>query len=126
YGDFVLQFDEYVGQLVARIDERGADDDTIVIVTSDNGASGIADLPRLPDEHAHDPSNGWRGHKSDIWEGGHREPTIVRWTGTIAPGTEAPHLVSHSDVFATLAEILGCVLPDDAVEDSISVLDVWH
>lgn len=126
YGDFVLQFDEYVGQLVARIDERGASGDTIVIVTSDNGASGVADLPRLRDEHGHDPSNGFRGHKSDIWEGGHREPTIVRWTGTVAAGAVAPQIVSHSDVFATIAEILGAALPVDAAEDSISLLDVWR
>lgn len=124
YGDFVLQFDEYVGQLVERIDAAGAAEDTIIIVTSDNGASGVADLPRLSGV-GHDPSNGWRGKKSDIWEGGHREPTIVRWSGTIDPGTVSAETVSHSDLFATVAEVLGAPVPDTAAEDSVSNLPLW-
>lgn len=124
YGDFVLQLDEYVGQLVERIDAAGAAKDTIVIVTSDNGASGVAGLPTLR-RQGHDPSNGWRGHKTDIWEGGHREPFIVRWPGRVEAGAVSPHLVSHSDLFATFAEVLGHRLPDDAAEDSVSSLPLW-
>ncbi|WP_193080292.1 sulfatase family protein [Brevibacterium aurantiacum] len=125
YGDFVLQFDDYVGQLVERIDEAGAGEDTVVIVTSDNGASGVAGLPAL---HAqgHDPSNGRRGHKTDIWEGGHREPHIVRWPGQIEPGSCSPFLISHSDLFATLAEVLDSGIPDEAAEDSTSNLPLWR
>ncbi|MEV4902711.1 arylsulfatase [Citricoccus sp. NPDC055426] len=124
YGDFVLQFDEYVGQLVERIDAAGAGEDTIIILTSDNGASGVADLPRLSGV-GHDSSNGWRGKKSDIWEGGHREPTIVRWPGTIDAGVVSAETVSHSDLFATVAEVLGAPVPDTAAEDSISNLPLW-
>lgn len=124
YGDFVLQFDDYVGQLVDRIDAAGKGTDTIIIVTSDNGASGVAGFDALR-THGHDPSNGWRGKKSDIWEGGHREPTIVRWSGRIAAGSVCERMVSHSDVFATVAEVLGMVLPDDAAEDSVSSLPQW-
>lgn len=124
YADFVLQFDAYVGQLVDRIDAAGARENTIVVVTSDNGASGVAGLAELH-EHGHDPSNGWRGWKSDIWEGGHREPFIVRWPARIEAGSVSSHLVSHTDLFATLAEVLGAELPETAAEDSVSSLPLW-
>ncbi|WP_404287477.1 arylsulfatase [Glutamicibacter arilaitensis] len=124
YGDFVLQFDEYVGQMVQAIDDAGQADNTIVIVTSDNGASPVAGFEHLR-SHGHDPSNGWRGAKADIWEGGHREPFIVRWPALIEPNSTSDHLISHSDVFATLAEVLGETVPESAAVDSISQLAVW-
>lgn len=124
YGDFVLQFDDYVGQLVDRIDAAGARENTIIIITSDNGVSGVAGLDELRSK-GHDSSNGWRGRKSDIWEGGHREPFIVRWPARIPAGAVNPHLISHSDLFATFAEILGVPLSDSAAEDSISSLPLW-
>lgn len=125
YGDFVLQFDEYVGELVEAIDRAGQADNTIVIVTSDNGVSPVAGLDDLAAQ-GHDSSNGWRGAKADIWEGGHREPFIIRWPETIEPNTTSEHLISHSDVFATLSEVLGAQLPDTAAEDSVSQLAVWQ
>jgi arylsulfatase A len=125
YGDFVLQFDDYVGQLVERIDGAGAREDTIVIVTSDNGASGVAGFAGLA-EHGHDPNNGFRGHKGDIHEGGHREPFIVRWPERIPAGATSEGLVSHADLFATLADVLGQDLPADAAEDSVSELPLWE
>lgn len=125
YGDFVLQFDEYVGELVQRIDDAGAAEDTIVVVTSDNGVSGVADLPHLA-SLGHDSSNGRRGHKGDIWEGGHREPFIVRWPGRVPAGSTSEHMVSHADLFATLADVLGADLPTDAAEDSVSALPLWE
>lgn len=124
YGDWVLQLDDYVGEMVARVDAAGAREDTIVVFTSDNGVSGVAGLEALRG-HGHDPSNGWRGHKGDVWEGGHREPTIVRWPGHVAAGSTSDALVSHADLFATLAEVLGVAVPDDAAEDSVSALPVW-
>ena len=125
YGDFVLQFDDYVGQLVQAIDDAGQRENTIVIVTSDNGVSPVAGLPDLRAQ-GHDPSNGWRGAKADIWEGGHREPFIVRWPEVIDANTTSDHLISHSDVFATLSEVLGEQLPETAAEDSVSQLPVWQ
>ena len=125
YGDFVLQFDDYVGQLVQAIDDAGQRENTIVIVTSDNGVSPVAGLPDLRAQ-GHDPSNGWRGAKADIWEGGHREPFIVRWPEVIDANTTSDHLISHSDVFATLSEALGEQLPETAAEDSVSQLPVWQ
>lgn len=125
YGDFVLQFDEYVGQMVQAIDNAGQAENTIVIVTSDNGASPVAGFEHLRN-HGHDSSNGWRGEKADIWEGGHREPFIVRWPELIEPNSTADQLISHSDIFATLAEVLGESVPDAAAVDSVSQLRVWQ
>ncbi|HEY4558916.1 MAG TPA: arylsulfatase [Enteractinococcus sp.] len=123
YGDFVLQFDEYVGQLIDAVDRAGQADNTVVIVTSDNGVSPVAGLEDLAAK-GHDPSNGWRGAKADIWEGGHREPLIVRWPEVVEANTTLDHLISHSDVFATLAEVLGEEVPETAAEDSVSQLPV--
>lgn len=125
YGDFVLQFDDYVGQMVQAIDDAGQAENTIVIVTSDNGASPVAGFEHLR-SHGHDSSNGWRGEKADIWEGGHREPFIVRWPALIEPNTTSEQLISHSDIFATLAEVLGEPLPDAAAVDSVSQLGIWQ
>lgn len=125
YGDFVLQFDEYVGQMVQAIDDAGQADNTIVIVTSDNGASPVAGFDHLR-AHGHDPSNGWRGEKADIWEGGHREPFIVRWPAEIEPNSTSDQLISHADIFATLAEVLGDTLPAAAAVDSVSQLSAWQ
>lgn len=124
YGDFVLQLDEYFGQMVAKIDDAGAAEDTIVIFTSDNGASGVAGLPSLRAE-GHDPSNGWRGHKTDIWEGGHREPFVVRWPGRIEAGSTSHQMVTHADLYATVAELLDVEIPGNVAEDSVSGLSLW-
>ena len=125
YGDFVLQFDDYVGQLVEAVDRAGQRENTVIIVTSDNGVSPIVGLEELA-ARGHDSSNGWRGAKADIWEGGHREPFIVRWPEVVAPGTTSEHLISHSDIFATLSAVLGEELPGTAAEDSISQLPVFQ
>lgn len=124
YGDWVLQFDSYVGQILDALDEKGIAEDTLVLLTSDNGASGVAGLPHLR-ELGHDPSNGWRGHKTDIWEGGHREPTIVRWPGHVQAGAVSERTVSHSDIFRTVADLLGHEVPEEAAEDSVSNLPLW-
>lgn len=125
YGDFVLQLDAYVGQIMDKLDALGLTDDTIVILTSDNGCSGVADVPHLR-SLGHDPSNGFRGLKTDIWEGGHREPFVIRWPGHVEAGSVSSHTVCHADIFATMADIVGANLPDDAGEDSVSNLSLWR
>ncbi|MBG9982520.1 arylsulfatase [Aerococcaceae bacterium DSM 111020] len=125
YGDFVLQLDSYVGEVIDRLEEAGEFDNTIFIFTSDNGVSSIAGLEDLR-EQGHDSSLGYRGHKMHIYEGGHREPTIVSYPEMIEAGTESNHMVSHSDFFATLADLLGTDLDDDMAEDSYSNLPLWR
>ena len=70
----------------------------------------------------HYPSGPLRGYKFDVWEGGHREPFIVRWPGVVKPGSVCGQLVHQADILRTLADILGTKLPDNAGEDSFSLL----
>ncbi len=125
YGDFVLQLDAYVGQVIDVLKDKGIFDDTIFIFTSDNGASAVAGFDELK-EQGHNPSHIFRGLKADAWEGGHREPTIVSYPLMIEPGTTSNHMVSHSDFYRTIADILEVEIPEDAAEDSISAASLWQ
>ncbi len=123
-GDLVWFVDHAVGELRAELESAGAWDDTVFVVTSDNGALP-GDRVLAPDgtevynTYGHRPSGDWRGFKAHIWEGGHREPLIVSWPGRIAAGVRSHALVSLMDLFATIAELVGGDLPD-AAEDSAS------
>ena len=121
YADFVMQTDAAVGEILAALDRQQLTANTLVILTSDNGCSPQAKFEELA-AHGHHPSGPLRGHKADIFEGGHRVPFVVRWPGQVAARTESRQLVCLIDILATVAEILDCPLPDDAGEDSISFL----
>jgi arylsulfatase A-like enzyme len=123
YADFVMQTDAAVGQILATLDRQQLTGDTLVILTSDNGCSPQAMFEELA-AHGHHPSGPLRGHKADIFEGGHRVPFVVRWPAQVAARTESRQIVCLTDILATVAEILACPLPDDAGEDSISFLPV--
>jgi arylsulfatase A len=121
YGDFVMQVDAAVGSILSSLESRGLAGDTLVISTSDNGCSPSAGYPALLAK-GHDPSAGFRGTKADIFEGGHRVTFIVRWPGHVKPGTISDQVVCLTDLFATVADIVGVRLPDAAAEDSISLV----
>jgi arylsulfatase A-like enzyme len=92
-----------------------------VVFTSDNGCApyvGAAELEAL----GHFPSGPLRGYKSDVWEGGHRIPFIVRWPGKVKPASQCHQLVEQADLLATCAEVVGAALPEGAGEDSVSLL----
>ncbi len=125
YGDFCLMVDDVVGQVMAALERAGAAEDTILIFTSDNGCSPMADFAELA-AVGHEPSYHFRGHKFDIYEGGHRIPLLARWPNGIAPGTSSDETVCLADLLATLADILGEELPADAGEDSVSNLPLWR
>jgi arylsulfatase A len=121
YGDFVMQVDAAVGEVLDALEERGMAGETLVIFTSDNGCSPEAKFDELR-ARGHDPSAGFRGTKADIFEGGHRVPFLVRWPGVVAPGRRSNQLIGLMDLMATCAELVGLRLPDDAGEDSVSFL----
>lgn len=121
YGDFVMQTDAAVGDVLTALDAAGVASNTLVIFTSDNGCSPAAKVDRL-EEQGHFPSAGFRGYKADIWDGGHRVPFLARWPGVVRPGSACGQLVCLTDLMATCAEIVGADLPDDAGEDSASIL----
>ena len=121
YADFVMQTDAAVGAVLDALEEYGIADDTLVIMTSDNGCSGSAGFPVLLGK-GHNPNYRFRGSKSDIWEGGHRVPMLIRWPARVKPGTTSDQIISQSDFFATCADILGKKLGDETAEDSVSML----
>lgn len=125
YGDYVLQLDHYVGEIMDKLKEKGIFDDTIFIFSSDNGASAVADFDALK-EQGHNPSYIFKGIKGDIWEGGHREPTIISYPGMIQGGTATNHMISQSDIYRSIAEIINAEIPDDTAEDSISNVPLWQ
>ncbi len=119
--DFVMETDWSAGQVIKAIDDAGISDNTVVIFTADNGHSHYTGWPDLI-KAGHMPSGPYRGHKGDIWEGGHRVPLVVRWPKHIAAGSSSDQMVSLTDFFATCAEISNAELPESGAEDSISFL----
>lgn len=121
YGDFVMQSDAVVGDVLKALDQHQLSENTLVIFSSDNGCSPAAGTDKL-ERLGHFASERFRGYKADIWEGGHRVPLFVRWPGKIQPGSHSDQLVCLTDIFATCSEILGQPIPENAGEDSISFL----
>ena len=119
--DFLMETDWSAGQVLQAIEDAGIRDNTIVIFTGDNGPvtnTGQDELIKAGIKR----SGPYRGEKGDIWEGGHREPFIVRWPGHVQAGSTNDSLVCLNDLFATCADIVGDKLPDNAAEDSFSFL----
>ena len=118
-GDSLLQFDWIVGQILASLEKNGLDENTLIIVTSDNGPvvdDGYQDqaVELLGD---HRPWGDLRGGKYSNFEAGTRVPFIVRWTGKVKPQV-SDALVSHIDLFASLAKLVDAEVPTDAAPDS--------
>ena len=122
YADFVAETDAVVGEVLRALDETGRANDTLVIVTSDNGPAPVANLIADLRAKGHDSAGGWRGAKHDLFEGGHRVPFLVRWPGVVAAGRTSSATIGLVDVLATLADVVGERLPDGAGEDSVSFL----
>jgi arylsulfatase A-like enzyme len=125
YADFVMATDSAIGEVLAALKKHELEDNTLVIFTSDNGCSPMADFPELL-KHGHNPNYVFRGAKSDIFEGGHRVPFVVRWPGKVKPATKTDKLVCLSDIMASCAEVIGVKLPDGAAEDSYSFVSAWN
>jgi arylsulfatase len=95
----MLEHDAQVGMLLKKLEELGVADNTIVLYSTDNGF----ELMMWPDG-GYAP---FRGEKGTTWEGGFRVPMLVKWPGTIKPGTELNGIQSHEDLFVTLAAAAG-------------------
>lgn len=125
YGDFVMETDWVVGEVMDELEKQGITDQTLVLFTTDNGCSPQAKIPELQAK-GHSPNGNLRGHKADIFDGGHRVPFIVRWPGTVEAGTQSNQLVSTVDFTATVAEIVGATdgIDTNTAEDSFSFLSI--
>jgi arylsulfatase A-like enzyme len=119
--DFMMETDWAVGEVLNALDSQGLSENTLVLFTCDNGHAkytGMEDLVKA----GHSVSGALRGFKADIWEGGHRVPTIARWPGVAKPGSVCDELICHTHLLATCADIFNKPLPDNAGEDSESIL----
>lgn len=121
YADFVMMVDAEVGNILKAIEKSGEKDNTIVIFASDNGCSPMADFESLLSK-GHNPSYIYRGHKADLFEGGHRVACVMRWPGEIKKSFEISQTICLNDFMATFAAITGYKLSDNEAEDSFNLL----
>lgn len=120
YGDYVQEFDWAVGEVLAALDRLKLADQTIVIVTSDNGGQQGRGASA-----GHKVNGDLRGWKGTAWEGGHRVPFLLRWPGKVGAGTTSDETICHVDFMATISAALEIALPKNAGPDSWNVLPAW-
>jgi arylsulfatase A len=122
YGDYVVQLDHWLGQVLNVLNETGLEKNTLLIFASDNGASK-RNLAKCP---GHAGNGVLSGYKAMPLEGGHRVPMIVRWPGRVAASSNSTALINHTDFFATFAEVLNVELSSypGSAKDSHSFLSV--
>lgn len=99
FADGMVEHDGHVGLLLAKLKKLGLDENTIIMYSSDNGAETFT----WPDGG----TTMFRGEKNTQWEGGYRVPTLIKWPGTIAPGTIVNDIAAHEDMLATLLAAAG-------------------
>jgi len=121
YGDFLMETDWVVGEILKTLDKYDLNENTLVLFSTDNGCSPSADIPDLISK-GHYPNGNLRGHKADIFDGGHRVPFIVRWPAVVKAGSVSDRLTCMTDFIATCAEITGAKLDDASGVDAISFL----
>ena len=124
YADFVMQIDYRMGRLNRLLNKLNITENTIVIFTSDNGCSPQANFNVLKAK-GHNPSGIYRGHKADIFEGGHRVPFIIKWPKKITAGSISHKTICTLDLLATCADILEVKLTHQEGEDSFSMLPTF-
>jgi arylsulfatase A-like enzyme len=107
YADGMVEHDGMVGQLLDKLKALGIEDNTIVMYSTDNGAETFT----WPDGG----TTMFRGEKNTQWEGGYRVPTLIRWPGTIKPGTVINDICAHEDMLPTLLAAAG----DPGVADEL-------
>lgn len=131
-GDHIQMLDWMVGEIINTIDSLGIADNTLIILTSDNGPiqvgiDGRKDgyyLGKFKTDFGHKSAGELRGFKTSIWDGGHRVPFIARWPAKITPDQVSDNLICLTDMMASFAAITGYDLSDDMGEDSFNALPV--
>lgn len=116
--DMVLEVDVILGKLTEALRDRGLLENTLIIVSSDNGG-----LP-FERDRGHDSVGGLRGRKAFIPEGGHRVPFIAAWPGHIPAGTVRHQVIGVHDIVPTALELAGVTRPADQALDSVSLVPV--
>jgi len=116
FAAMVYILDQQVGEILDKLDELGIAENTLVVFSSDNGPH----LEGGADPDYFDSNGPLRGYKRDLYEGGIRVPTLMRWPGHIAAGSTTDHVSAFWDFMPTLAELTGAPLPEGT--DGISFL----
>lgn len=109
YGDVISEIDWSVGQVLDALKRHGIDEQTLVIFTSDNG-------PWLSYGNHAGSAGPLREGKGTTWEGGVREPCIMRWPGHIPAGSVCDELAATIDLLPTIAHLIGAELPDHPID----------
>jgi arylsulfatase A len=117
YGDFVMEIDDIVAQIKKTLIRNKIDGNTLIVFASDNGAYWPEEEIKLQE---HDSNSGTRGQKGDVWDGGHRIPLIMSWPEVIPGNAQYSHLLSLTDFFATLSDLLGLASSENQGRDSES------
>lgn len=125
YADFVMMLDFFIGEITKAVTEAGIEKNTLIIFTSDNGCSPIANFKLLL-EKGHNPSANFRGTKADLFEGGHRVPFIAKWPSKIKKGSICNQTICTTDFMATCAEIINYQLEPNEAEDSFSIVPLFE
>ena len=119
-GDAIVQFDWSVGQIMETLDKLGIADNTIILLTSDNGPVVDDGYQDQAEEllNGHKPSGPWRGNKYSAFEGGTCVPAIVRWPAKVKAGQTSNALVSQIDYIRSFASLVGARMPQGSAPDS--------
>lgn len=124
YGDFIVETDFYIGELMTKLKELGIDKNTMIIFTSDNGPENdrFRNMKTKGDMNTHGQKSQapYRGWKRERWEGGHRVPFFLYWPGLISTGDKCSTTICLTDVMPTIAELTGTILPENSAEDGKS------
>ena len=116
YAAMITRMDAHIGRILARLEELGLAERTLVLFSSDNGATYTGGV----DAAFFESSGGLRGLKGAVYEGGIRVPLVARWPGRIEPGSVSDHVSAFWDMMPTFAEVAG--IPPPADIDGISLL----
>lgn len=117
-GDMVAEFDWTVGQIMRKLEELGIRENTLLIVSSDNGGTPTSDDGK---DYDHKSCGDLRGHKGSLYEGGHRIPFIVSWPSNVKAKTQTNELISVMDLYATFLDLMDL---SDIKGDGISFLQI--
>lgn len=113
YGDVVEDLDRSVGNIMKTLEELDLEENTLVIITSDNGAD------------YHGSAGNQRGRKQETYEGGQLIPMLVYWKGKIEKNTVSDAMAMNIDIFPTILSVLGIPLPEDRIIDGKNLLPIW-
>jgi arylsulfatase A len=126
YGDFIEELDGSVGRVLETLDRLKIAKDTLVIFTSDNGGVNVTTAEHgIAQKAGLKPNGDLRGGKHDIWEGGFREPFMVRWPGHVPAGTVSDDVICLTDLLATFAGMFGVALKPGQAEDSFDAREAF-